>query len=47
MRWIYWLIVLVLAGLTAWDMIRQRGFWRILGTGIVLLLFVLRLLFIQ
>jgi hypothetical protein len=47
MRWVYWVIVLFLAGLVFWEMVREQGFWKRLGAGLVLLLLVLRLLLIQ
>lgn len=47
MLWVYWVIALFLAVLTAWEMVRERSFWRKLGAGMVLMLLVLRLLLIQ
>jgi hypothetical protein len=47
MRWAYLAIVLYLAGLVLWIMVRERSFWKRLGAGLILLLFVMRLLLIQ
>jgi hypothetical protein len=47
MLWVYGAIVLLLAALVAWEMVRERSFWKKLGAGMVLLLLALRLLLIQ
>jgi hypothetical protein len=47
MRLAYLAIVLYLTGHLAWAFARERKFWKQAGTGLVLLLFVLRLLLIQ
>jgi hypothetical protein len=47
MRTVYLAIVLYLAGHLLWAMSREKNVWKQAGAGIVLLLFILRLLLIQ
>jgi hypothetical protein len=47
MRILYWAIVLYLAAHLAWALLREKFFWKKAGAALVLVLFILRLFFIQ
>ena len=47
MRHVYHLLVLYLTAHLVWYIVREKKFWKQAGAGLVLILFVLRLLLVQ
>jgi hypothetical protein len=47
MNYVYHLIVAYLTAQLVWYIVREKAFWKQAGAGLVLVLFILRLLLIQ